>query len=85
MPRVSEVFPVEEHPYFGATQLENLARVYARVGEPELAIDTLETLLSMPAPVSLAMLRLDPTWAPLRDHPRFAELEEEYGSSHPAR
>jgi hypothetical protein len=44
------------------------------VGEFDLAIDQIEFLLSIPGPLSIPLLRLDPAWAPLREHPRFKEL-----------
>jgi hypothetical protein len=46
------------------------------VGEFDAAIDQLEFLLSIPSEVSIPLLRLDPTWAPLCDHPRFKKLVE---------
>jgi hypothetical protein len=44
------------------------------VGEPELAMDQLEPLLKMPYYLSPAWLRIDPTWARLKDNPRFKRL-----------
>ncbi len=41
-----------------------------------VAIDQLEFLLSRPGVLSVSLLRLDPTWDPLRDHPRFQRLLE---------
>jgi hypothetical protein len=55
-----------------------LAEVYAMVGEYDAAIEQLEYLLSIPCLVSPALLRIDPIWAPLRDHPRFQALLERY-------
>jgi TolB-like protein/Tfp pilus assembly protein PilF/tRNA A-37 threonylcarbamoyl transferase component Bud32 len=51
-----------------------LAQIYIIVGEPALALDTLEPLLALPGWVTPALLRSDPTWAPLRADPRFARL-----------
>jgi hypothetical protein len=50
------------------------------VGEYDAAIDQLEILLAVPSPTSVPMLRIEPTWKPLRDHPRFQALLEKYGS-----
>jgi hypothetical protein len=52
------------------------------VGEYEKAIDQLEYLLSIPSSeflwqvVSIPLLRIDPQWDPLREHPRFQGLLE---------
>jgi serine/threonine-protein kinase len=63
----------------GDTCYTHLAITYATVGEHEAAIDTIETLLSVPKGLTKATLRLHPFWDPLRDHPRFAEILEKYG------
>ncbi len=64
----------------GAYRLEDLARIYTMVGEYDAAIDQLEALLAVPSPMSVPTLRIDPTWHPLRDHPRFQALLEKYGN-----
>jgi hypothetical protein len=46
------------------------------VGEHDGAIDQIEYLLSVPGEMSIPLLRLDPAWDPLRDHPRFQKLVE---------
>jgi len=51
-----------------------LAAIYAQVGEPDLAVDRLEFLLARPTVLSAPYLKVDPTWIPLRDHPRFLRL-----------
>jgi TolB-like protein/DNA-binding winged helix-turn-helix (wHTH) protein/Flp pilus assembly protein TadD len=71
--------PVSEDAYLGAQHERILARIYALVGEPEAALDRIEHLLSIPAELSVAVLRHSPTWDPLRDHPRFSEIVERYG------
>ncbi len=43
-------------------------------GEKDAAIDELERLLSIPSPLSVPLLRLDPIWDPLRHHPQFQRL-----------
>jgi hypothetical protein len=48
------------------------------VGEPEAAIDQIEYLLSIPSSLTVGWLRVHPYWDPLRDHPRFQALLEEY-------
>jgi TolB-like protein/Tfp pilus assembly protein PilF len=62
----------------GVALTDDLAEIYIRVGEYEAAIDQLEYLLSVPSGISIPLLRVDPLYDPLRDHPRFqAMLERE--------
>jgi serine/threonine protein kinase/Tfp pilus assembly protein PilF len=64
---------------------ENLALVEMIIGENSRAISTLTRLLQTPyyggfygpTPVTLALLRLDPIWDPLRADPAFQKLCEE--------
>jgi serine/threonine-protein kinase len=51
-----------------------LARVHAAFGESDLAIELLEQQLPAPSWLSPAILRIDPAWDPIRDHPRFQAL-----------
>ncbi|MCI0442184.1 hypothetical protein L0152_03075, partial [bacterium] len=60
--------------------VRNLTIVYVMVGEYEAAIDQIEYLLSIPTGLnspSIPMLRVDPTWGPLRSHPRFQKILEQ--------
>jgi serine/threonine-protein kinase len=75
--RAVDLMPLEREFWRGTHRQEELARVYARLGETEDAIDMLETLLSQPGELSAALLRLDPEWDSLRDDPRFQALVEE--------
>jgi len=63
---------------------ENLALTQTIFGENSRAISTLTQLLQTPygswlygAPITLALLRLDPIWDPLRNDPAFQKLCEE--------
>ena len=77
--------PIEKDAAWGTQSVETLARVAARLGEPERAIAALQKLLSIPAsgslnapaPITPALLRLDPMFDPLRNDPRFQKLCEE--------
>ena len=53
-----------------------VAQIEARAGAPEEAIERLRRLLSMPAGqvVSIARLKIDPVWDPIRDRPDFQQL-----------
>ncbi len=73
-----ELLPVSRDAVIGPEGVQALAQVYTMIGDYEAAIDQLELLLSMPSLVSVPVLRIDPTWDPLRDHPRFQALLEQY-------
>jgi hypothetical protein len=51
-----------------------VARVHLLAGKPEPALDRLETLVDEPGIMSRAFLRIDPSFTPLRAHPRFVRL-----------
>ena len=53
-----------------------LAQIEARAGAPEGAVKRLQHLLSIPAggAVSIARLKIDPVWDPIRDRPDFQQL-----------
>ena len=74
---------IEKDAVSGATPSEVLARVAARMGDPDRAIAVLQKLLSIPyegalrlgnPPLTPALLRLDPMFDPVRNDPRFQRL-----------
>jgi len=77
--RASELVPLSREPYFGQSEVEDLAWILTLVGDYDAAIDELGRLLSVPSRTTLPFLEMDPRWAPLLDRPRFKELEEKYG------
>jgi serine/threonine-protein kinase len=68
------LLPISKDGYFGPYNQLQLVRIYLLVGEPERALDQLEPLLRVPFYLSPGWLRIDPTFDPLRDSPRFRKL-----------
>ena len=68
------LMPMDREAYRGSYRAEDLARIYATVGELDAAIDELEFLLSRPGITNVGRLPLEPWWKPLHDHPRFEGL-----------
>jgi TolB-like protein/Tfp pilus assembly protein PilF/tRNA A-37 threonylcarbamoyl transferase component Bud32 len=81
--RAMAVIPMEKDAIVGLGPIEVLARVAARVGEPDRSIAALQKVLSTPyvgyfgPPLTPALLRLDPMFDSLRGDPRFQKLCEE--------
>jgi TolB-like protein/class 3 adenylate cyclase/Tfp pilus assembly protein PilF len=80
--RAMAVISIEKDAVWGPIPIEILARVSARMGEPDRAIAALQKLLSIPydgalaqnVPLTPALLRLDPMFDPLRNDSRFQKL-----------
>jgi serine/threonine-protein kinase len=68
-----------EDAFVGPALAEERARILAQSGDARAALDEIDKLLAGPADFSVHMLRLDPRWDPIREHPRFKALLAKYG------
>jgi TolB-like protein/Tfp pilus assembly protein PilF len=82
--RALAALPIEKDALTGPIPIEILARIAAQTGESDHAMTALQKLFSIPyagaflgAPLTPALLRLDPMFDPLRNNPRFQKLCEE--------
>jgi TolB-like protein/cytochrome c-type biogenesis protein CcmH/NrfG len=71
-----DLLPLEKDAVLGSGNLASLAEMQARTGAPKEAVKNLRHLLSIPAgeTVSLARLKIDPVWDPIRNDPEFQQL-----------
>ena len=72
--RAAEILPVSRDAVDGPDLQEDYAYVEMLVGEANAAVRRLAYLLSIPSDVSVALLRVDPLWDPLRGNPSFQRL-----------
>lgn len=68
--------PPSKDAFTGPALVDNLAKIYAQLGEAGTATATLRQLFDLTAQAqeSPATLRLDPVWDPVRRDPRFQDL-----------
>jgi serine/threonine protein kinase/Tfp pilus assembly protein PilF len=83
--RAMAALPIEKDAVRGPAAIEFFARAAANVGEADRAIAALQKLMSTSysgplgpgAPLTPALLRLDPMFYPLRNDPRFEKIVEQ--------
>jgi eukaryotic-like serine/threonine-protein kinase len=72
--RAAKMLPVSKDAFMGSNYVKDLAAVYAMTGEHDKALDQIEYLLSHPAAFSVWILKLNPEFDSLRNHPRYLKL-----------
>jgi TolB-like protein len=74
--QAADTISIEKDAVWGPILQNGLAQIEARAGAPEEAIKRLRRLLSIPAAweVSIALLKIDPSWDPIRNRPDFQQL-----------
>src|SRR5437667_1051116 len=71
--------PTSEDPFEGPQREENMAQIYAVLGNADEAIPILKKWIQVPSATGITpgALRIDPDWDPIRNDPRFQELVAE--------
>jgi TolB-like protein/Tfp pilus assembly protein PilF len=76
--RAIDLRPESKDAFEGPQITEQVAQVYAILGDNARAIELLDELLSRPSEVTSQGLKLDPAWDPLRKDPAFQALFAKY-------
>jgi TolB-like protein/cytochrome c-type biogenesis protein CcmH/NrfG len=77
--QAADLLPIEKDALAGPYFLAGLAQIQAHTGQPKEAVKVLRRLLTIPAGdvVSIARLKIDPVWDPIRNDPGFQKLLSE--------
>lgn len=73
-----QILPISRDAYGGAGRSVSLAKVYVMVGKLDAATERIEQVLAVPSDLSVPLLRVDPLYDPLREHPGFQAVLERY-------
>lgn len=69
-----EILPLSREATSGLRPFKDLAKIYAWVGEKDLALEQLSKILEQSFAITYGDLKLNPDWDPLRDDPRFDKM-----------
>ena len=74
--QLAELIPPQKDAVEGPENLANLAEIQAWTGDASAAVKTLRQILLLPAGMvaSIARLKIDPVWDPIRNDPGFQQL-----------
>ncbi len=76
--QATDLRPESKDAFDGPRTTEDVAQVYAILGDNGRAIELLDGLLSRPTGVTLQNLRVNPAWDPIRNDPGFQALFAKY-------
>ncbi len=79
-----EIIPVSKNAVIGPFRVEDQAFSYTLIGEYDKALECIECLLEIPSWFSIHLLRIDPRWDSLRDHPRYQAIMNKFGDNNEA-
>ena len=72
--RACELLPLSKDSWEAPFYVNNLALIYAWLGEKDLALEQLAISAKNPGGITYGELKLDPTWDSLRGYPHFEKL-----------
>ena len=76
--QATDLRPESKDAFDGPRITEDVAQVYAILGDNARAIELLDGLLSRPTGVTLQSLKINPAWDPIRNDPAFQALFAKY-------
>ena len=73
-----ELLPVTKDAVYAIGHIQDLALIYLKSGEPDMALKQIEQLLSIPSWISPAWLEWDIRFASMKSNPGYSELLKKY-------
>src|SRR5256714_9935773 len=77
--RATELLPESVDAFDGPVCTQTLAEIYVIVGEHDKAISIVEGMLDRPTQMTVAILKINPLWDPVRQNPRFIAMLQKHG------
>lgn len=77
--RATEMLPESIDAFDGPVCTQTLAEIYAMTGDYDKALALADGLLSRPTQLTVALLKQNPVWDPLRQDPRFIAMLQKHG------
>ena len=78
--RAQDLMPESKDAFDGPQITQSLAEIHAIFGDVGEAVTILDGLLQRPSSITVAVLKLNPIWDPIRNDPRFQALLDKYGA-----